>query len=55
MGDIVVLTVVAVIIVFAFRSLKKGGSCSGNCSTCMSGSCDIDWNEIHQKIKAEES
>ena len=55
MGDFVVLAIVAIVIVYAIRSLKKEGSCSGNCSTCMSGSCDIDWNEIHQKIKAEES
>lgn len=53
MGDIIVIAFVLIIIVSAIKSLKKGNSCSGNCSTCMSGSCDIDWNEIRQKVREE--
>ena len=53
LGDIIVLTLLAIIIYFAIRSLKKGNSCSGNCSECMSGSCHIDWNEVRQKVKED--
>ena len=41
MGDVIVLAALAVIIYLVVRSLvknhKKGGGCSGNCSSCSKG------------------
>ena len=55
MGDIIVLAILGIVIFFAIKSLKKGSSCSGNCSTCMSGSeaCHIDWQEVRKKVKED--
>lgn len=55
LGDIIVIAILIAIIYYAIKSLKKGDSCSGNCSSCMSGSssCHVDWEEVRKKVKED--
>ena len=55
MGDIIVVAILGIVIYFAIKSLKKDSSCTGNCSSCMSGSesCHIDWQEVRKKVKED--
>lgn len=51
-GDVLILLVLALVLFFVFRSLKKQGSksCTGDCSSCGSTCSKIDWEKIRREI-----
>ena len=55
MGDVIVLIVLILIVGLVIRSMykqrKSPKRCTGECSTCGSTSCKVDWAAIRKEIK----
>lgn len=57
MGDVIVFIVLALIVGFVIRSMytqrKNPKQCTGNCTTCGSSSCKVDWNAVRKDIREQ--
>lgn len=55
MGNIIVFLILSILVAFILRYLwaqhKSPKQCTGNCSSCGSESCHLDWQKIRQEIK----
>ena len=55
MGDVIVLIVLVLIVGLVLRSMytqrKNPKKCTGDCTTCGTSSCKIDWDAIRKDKK----
>lgn len=57
MGDVIVLIVLVLIVGLVLRSMytqrKNPKQCTGDCTTCGTSSCKIDWDAIRKDIREQ--
>ena len=52
-GDVMILLVLTVLLVFIFRQMRKDRkkSCNGDCAHCH----QVDWNEVRKELHKEKA